>query len=220
MKYKISDIEQEIKHLPAGYLVKKRKYFYQIIGVKEKGITNNINLIKQLARKRFLIEQKKDITKTPEDVINNLPSTYQNLPYSFFYHIMVHQWLKQLEIKNTYPFSEVYYSNNKTKLRSKSELIIANALEELKIPYRYENRLILNNKKVYPDFIVKNPFTNKTIIWEHFGALDKPGYERSMNEKMKAYLEHGFTPFDNLIYTFESDLNRIKDIINKIILQK
>ena len=218
MKNQLTAIEKELEQLPSGYLVKKRKFLYHKIGKKEVGITNDKELIRQLARKKFLLEQRKDITKTPKEIINILPNSYKDLPLSFFYHTKFHQWIDRPEIKNSYPLTTTYYSKNGTVLRSKSELIIANSLEEYEIPYRYDNLLQLNGQKMYPDFIIKNPFTNKTIIWEHFGALNQPDYEQRMSNKMKTYLEQGLIPFDNLIYTFEFDLGRINDIIEKIIL--
>jgi hypothetical protein len=210
--------KEELEQLPEGRLVKKREFYYHVIGKKEIGITNNTELIRQLARKKFLLEQKKDISKTPKDIIKSLPNSYQNLPQSFFYHTDFHKWNNQPEVKNSYPMATTYHSKNGTIVRSKSELIIANALEEYELPYRYDNLLQLVEQKMYPDFIIKNPFTNKTIIWEHFGALNQPDYEQRMTTKMKIYLEQGFVPFHNLIYTSEFDLNRINDIIEKIIL--
>lgn len=209
----------ELELLPAGRLTKKRGFYYHVVGKKEIGITKNKALIQQLARKKLLLEQKKDINKMPEDIIRTLPNSYRDLPKHFFYHTDFHKWNDRPEIKNPYPMTTKYQSKNGIALRSKSELMIANALEKYEIPYRYDNLLQINGQKMYPDFIVKNPFTNKTIIWEHFGSLHQPDYEKRMNEKMKAYLEHGLMPFDNLIYTFEFDLDRIDSLIETIVLR-
>lgn len=103
-------------------------------------------------------------------------------------------------------------------LRSKSELIIANCLENYNIPYRYEPLFMQGTSKTYPDFIVKNPFTNKTIIWEHFGALNEEGYEQRMNEKMEWFFSNSYQEGVNLIYTFEFHINdpkRINSLIEK-----
>lgn len=100
--------------------------------------------------------------------------------------------------------------------------MIANLLEEYNIPYHYEIALQLGTQTKYPDFVIKNPYTGKTIIWEHFGALDQPVYEKNMNDKMQLYQKHGYKAFENLIYTFEFDMMnnqcRLKDLIEQIIL--
>ena len=50
-----------------------------------------------------------------------------------------------------------FYSNSGVRVRSKSELIIANMLEKYGIPYRYEYPLLLNgNDLVRPDFLCLN----------------------------------------------------------------
>ena len=47
-----------------------------------------------------------------------------------------------------------YYTDNDERVRSKSEIIIANMLKTLNIPYKYECPLKLGNIIVYPDFTV------------------------------------------------------------------
>ena len=77
-----------------------------------------------------------------------------------------------------------FYTDKGERVRSKSEVIIANALHRNKIPYRYEYPLQLSNGKiVYPDFTVLNLKTRKEYIWEHFGMLDDPHYRETMLNK-------------------------------------
>ena len=50
-----------------------------------------------------------------------------------------------------------FYTNNGVRVRSKSELIIANLLEQYDIPYKYERPMDLGGMgKVRPDFICLN----------------------------------------------------------------
>ena len=98
--------------------------------------------------------------------------------------------------------------------------MIANLLEEHDIPYHYDAEITLATKKIYPDFVIKHPFTGENIIWEHFGALHQEGYEEKMNNKMKLYLKHGYVPFETLIYTFEFDVignRRLEDLVQGIL---
>lgn len=154
-------------------------------------------------------------------MLENLTTTYSQLPTHYFYHSEVDEFLTKAYPKNIYPDQKNYQSNNGTTVRSKSEVLIANILEDHNIPYRYEIPLKMGTHQKYPDFTIMHPFTGEIIIWEHFGALNQPGYEEKMNEKMRLYLKNNYLPFKNLIYTFEFDLSpkRLKNIIEEIILK-
>ena len=90
-------------------------------------------------------------------------------------------------------------------VRSKSEVIIANTLAELGIPYRYEQELQLNRTTtVHPDFTVLRLSDRKTIIWEHFGMMDDPDYCAKALRKIQSYQRAGYTQGVNLIMTIES----------------
>ena len=158
----------------------------------------------------------------PYHIIQYLSSTYKDSPISYFYHPTVAKFLNKSYNTNNYKTENLTYeTNGGTLVRTKSELMIANLLDELQIPYRYEIPIKIGGKVRYPDFTIMDPFTGNIIIWEHFGALHLEGYEKGMNKKMKEYFIHGFRPFETLIYTFEFDTatpGRIKELIEKIIL--
>jgi len=229
-------IEKELRSLPDGRLKIRKKYFSHVIGDNEISITKNVSLIRRLCRKKFLLEKKRRLRHNlnpkclvvnlvevnPKAVIAALPNAYQGLPSNFFYQTDVHKWRSMLPKKNPHQSEQLNYTSpNGILLRSKSEFTIASLLEAYDIPYHYEASVKLGGKTIYPDFVIKSPFTGKLIIWEHFGALHQEGYIEKMNEKMKGYMNHGYIPFDSLIYTFEFDVmveDRLKDIIKKIIL--
>jgi len=233
-------ITDELALLPVGYLLKRRNSYFQRIDDKEITITNNSKLIKKLCRKELLTKQmailEKKIKvakrmlkslntdeKSSTEIVKSFSTAYQGFPISNFYHSSISDWLTKPLKQNPYQREFLnYQSKNATPVRSKSEALIANLLEEYEIPYRYEVLLELDGQPIYPDFSIKNPFTSKTIIWEHFGALHQPEYEQKMTNKMKTYLKHGYKPFENLIYTFEFDLlngeQRLRDLIENVIL--
>ena len=234
----LRDIHVELETLPQGRLVKKGKYYAHTIDNKRTGITNKPILIQQLARKKYLLARKKQLVTNikalsqmaikydsmlPIEIVDTFSTTYQNLPATHFYHPSIAKWSKAPYNKNTLHQEKlIYRSKNGIHFRSKSERDIANLLEAYKIPYRYDAVTVFNGTQVSPDFIIKNPYNNKTIIWEHFGLCDKADYEQSMNNKMDLYLKNGFIENDNLIYTFEfhlRDHHRIQTLIEKIILQ-
>ena len=231
----LSNISLEISKLPEGRLVKKNACYYQAIGRKETGITGQDKLIQALCRKRFLLEFKKIIEfmlslslsqlhdykmPTPEEIVALLPKSYQKVPKSYFYHPRVEAWLggskKQLFNREEGKFR----GKNGVFFRSKSEFMIAAILDAHDVLYRYEMPMKMGGRWIYPDFVIINPYTGKEIIWEHFGALHLPEYEEKMKEKMKFYLNSGKIPFEDVIYTFEFDLetnNRLESLVQDIL---
>ena len=120
------------------------------------------------------------------------------------------------------PFREgtaEHYTARNERVRSKSEVLIANALFRAGLSYRYEYPLILNGQQFHPDFMILRMRDRKILIWEHFGMLDDPEYRNQALEKILFYEKNGFFPGENLIITFEttkrplnlSDVNMILD---------
>ncbi len=112
-----------------------------------------------------------------------------------------------------------YYSNNAVRVRSKSELIIANQLEIYGIPYKYEKTLILSgNKRVRPDFICLNIHRREEFVWEHLGMMDNGAYASNNVIKINSYQQNGYLPGKNLILSFETSTKTLSSIIvNQII---
>ena len=90
------------------------------------------------------------------------------------------------------------------RVRSKSEVIIADTLFRMGIPYRYEFPVKLQKFTVHPDFYCLNLRTHKEYAWEHLGMMDAQEYATSAVEKMAAYENAGFFPGDNLIISMET----------------
>ncbi len=115
--------------------------------------------------------------------------------------------------------AQAFYSDCGIRVRSKSELLIANALEKNKIPYRYEFPVKLKDGRlVRPDFLCLNIRTRKEFIWEHFGMMDNIAYANENVGKIAAYEESGFFAGKNMIMTFETSQHAIntKAIKSKI----
>lgn len=236
-KNELEKIDAELLNLPEGSLIKREKYYCHLINQKQVGITRNKKLQRKLCRTKYLLFRKKEVAKnisisenmpvkiheaTDKEVIDSFTGAYSEMPADYFYHPSVENFLSMSNKKNPYREEDLKYaSNNGTRLRSKSEALIANQLESYDILYQYEIAVKLKNKTIYPDFTIINPYTGKTILWEHFGALHQEGYEKRMNEKMDEYLKLGHIPFETIIYTFEADvLNpaRLKYLIENVIL--
>ena len=98
-----------------------------------------------------------------------------------------------------------YYTLKGERVRSKSELIIADLLNREGIPYRYECPIFLSGYgRIYPDFTVLNVKKRKEIYWEHLGMMDDPVYVEMALKKLATYEKNGFFPGDKLILTCET----------------
>lgn len=79
-------------------------------------------------------------------------------------------------------------------VRSKSEVIIANALAAKGIDYAYERPLTIDDVTKYPDFTIEDMESGVTLYWEHCGMLHVPSYRRRWEEKLAWYQAHGIHP--------------------------
>lgn len=108
------------------------------------------------------------------------------------------------------PDTPVYTTINGIRVRSKSEVLIADALSRAGIPYRYEYPLTLCRQQshetitVYPDFLCLNLRTRQEFYWEHFGLIDSPEYAQTTTSKLHLYTENKIHPGKNLIITMET----------------
>lgn len=77
-------------------------------------------------------------------------------------------------------------------------------LYQKKIPFRYEEKLVLDGITIYPDFVIRHPVTGEYFYWEHFGMMDDEEYRNHACEKIKLYCKNGIIPSVNLITTYET----------------
>ena len=98
-----------------------------------------------------------------------------------------------------------YYTANSERVRSKSEILIADALSRRNIPYRYEYPIHISGiGTVHPDFICLNVRKRKEYIWEHNGMMSDSDYADYAIKKIKMYTQDGYYPGKNLILSFET----------------
>ena len=101
-----------------------------------------------------------------------------------------------------------FYTLRNERVRSKSELIIADELYRYQIPYRYERPLFLENWGTTvifrPDFTVLNKKSGKKYIWEHLGMMDNQEYVERNIRKIDIYERNGYLLGVNLLLTHET----------------
>jgi len=126
------------------------------------------------------------------------------------------------EEKITIPYVEglIHKTLSGIIVRSKSEVIIADALYKENIPFEYEKLLVANNHRCIPDFTFVDA-SGDTIIWEHLGMLDNPSYMASWKKKLSFYESIGYYEGENLFTTRDRDggsidSNEIQEMVDKI----
>ena len=148
--------------------------------------------------------------KTFDTYLDSLPKARQALitPVWLSDEEYTKQWLAQ-------PYKRLGFSQHDTsefitnagiRVRSKSEVTIANELEKYGLPFLIELPLYLEGLGwINPDFAILIARLRKVIIWEHHGMLDDRDYrENNFLKKNAAYIANGYFPGKNLIQTFES----------------
>lgn len=194
----------------------------------------DVKLMKVLQSEIFALKnylQQTDGGRAVEALYEGLCKTRQSLinPVTLSDEQYAERWKKKVlpSAGEGMPFSEdsqKYYTANGECVRSKSEVIIADALLRNGVPYCYEVPLKLKRigdvGKVtfHPDFLCLNVRTRGEFYWEHFGKMDDEDYKDNAVGKLNLYVENGFLPGRNLIITMESGVESLDTrVVEKMI---
>lgn len=217
-KIRLRQMEMLLAKLPKGKLytrtVHGKSYYSVYLNGKEKWITHNHELVIQYKEKELI----KQNIKSSANLCTLISSSLKSITdYKYEDPISI-KWSEEKFEGNPLKPEHLIFNTLKGHLvRSKSERFIADTLFMLKIPYRYEYPLTLDERIIYPDFTIRKP-NGDFILWEHFGLLDNAEYLQSCLKKLKLYNENGYAQHRNLICTTESDINDkrvIEDIIQR-----
>lgn len=217
----------ELSTLPEGRLHQEkhdgRTYYYHLLGKgKERtrtGITKDLQLIYQLARKEYLlcamkkqeqgIEEMQKISKKMnldawQDATETACNKFPALPLEVF--ILGEKYeLRPTKISRMFLSGTIHRTQSGIMVRSKSELIIADMLESLGIPYQYEVEVPCDDYHLCPDFTVIRPRDGKVMFWEHFGMTHDDEYLRKMDLKLDKYRNMDIRPWSNLIISYDRE---------------
>ena len=158
-----------------------------------------------------------------EDVYDNLTEDRKYLvkPIIPTDEQLVSRWLAEPYKKK--PISEdvpIFETKRGERVRSKSEMIIANMLYDYGIPYKYECPINVGGEIIHPDFTILRLSDRKIIYYEHCGRMGDPGYVEDMIDRSRKYTFAGIYQGDKLFYTFESakqplDVRVVSEMIEK-----
>ena len=139
------------------------------------------------------------------------------------------EWKNEV-ISGSNPFKadKTYVASDGTGVRSKSELIIAEALIACKVPYFYERPFFgfheydsgRRTHNLFPDFTCLNRRTGKTYYWEHLGMMDNPEYAAKNVKRIIEYAREGVYPGSELILTFEASEVSLKTEYIRAMIRK
>lgn len=240
-KQKLEEIENKLKNTPIGSLKIQKKrgkddYYHQyknkntgefekkFICVNEKQLAKNLAEKSYLKKIKPLLEKQINLLENFQmqynqniinDVYDNLSDRRRELitPILMTPKEQVRMWANEkYESNKKYTENMIYETDRGEKVRSKSELIIANTLNHNKnLVYKYERplELIINGQVqvFYPDFTILNINTGKITYWEHAGLMDDPTYSSKFVNKINIYLDNDIVLGINLVITYETSNN-------------
>lgn len=184
----------------------------------------NHKLVKDLAQKDYdtkLLKALKQQQKAIENFIKNYDpdaaeQVYQKLsgqrkalvtPEYLSDEEFVQQWLSQPYTRLGFKEEDQeFYTAKGERVRSKSEILIADALLRNNVPYLCEVP-VYNNGVIFaaPDFKCLNVRLRKVYYWEHLGKLGELDYANRNVKKLEKYTLADDFDEKSLILTFETE---------------
>ena len=178
--------------------LKAARYYRQLLKIIDKDI-------------RLLESVSKGYVIPEHSYVNSLlPKIYriEESPEMELSSLSAAEWKRRKEAEKAkyppyMPEGLVYTAQDGTKMRSLSEVIIANYLLSLGITFVYELPLVINGKRIRPDFTILSPVDNKTvIIIEHQGAMESEQYQQKFIRSLLLYLGSDLVPNRDVFFTF------------------
>lgn len=197
-------------------------------------LTHNIEVLKRAIAGQILFD--------PEQIVQSMTKAYALVPEEYFFdrnrliisagldddlvsRIERHEewWSKPYKEYWGYPENKTKLTSRGQKVRSISELLIAEALYKYSIPFHYEEELEVDGKTFAPDFTFEG-WDYKKFYLDYFGMMDQPKYAKRNFIKLDDYYDIGLIPGDNLIVAFDSkgimNAGVIEDIIKNEIIPR
>ena len=178
-----------------GDLIQKR-YLEKVLNATQKEISALRRAIKQyteITAEQIFYQLKEDRQKFVKPIVQT-DEQY------------VRDWLATPYTPKGFDEGDPVFPTRKgERVRSKSEMIIADRLLANGIPYKYECPIMVNGKIIHPDFTILRVSDRKILYLEHCGKADDPDYaEKRIVRRINDYGQAGIIQGDNLFLTFES----------------
>lgn len=229
---RMTELQREYKQLPDGNLHIQSRGEYETFSVdlpkkgnrkkaRRKGITNDYSTVAALIRKRYIkkalrimaadiVVLKKAVDRYVEfdedSVMREFTSAHPRLQEAIFRNRQIDvDWAgNYVQAKSLFDSDRTSLAGDKTLMRSRGEIIIAEKLRQYDIPFRYEAEFNIPDIPYVPDFMIKRPRDGKIFYWEHFGDVNDEDYMKRNEIKLEVYERYGIVPWDNLIITYDT----------------
>ena len=118
----------------------------------------------------------------------------------------------------------IHTTSSGVRVRSKSELILAETFDSQGLEWEYERRF----DGRYPDFTIEDHDLGRTVYWEHLGMLHVPHYRQKWESKRQWYIDRAILPYEDddgtsdILVTTEDDENggfdsfRLRQILSNV----
>lgn len=212
-----------------SYRRKEGKTYYQrqtpegrkYLGTGENEIVKSIKKAKYISCEldminadiKLLTKLLKDYRMISDEAIDRqLPKVYrlQSLDYYENLPDAGKEWMRRKEAEKAeygpwHPEGLIHTVSNGIKVRTKSEMAIAEILLRNGIPFVYELPHVLKNGKiVHTDFTILSTIDYKTeILLEHEGSMADPGYRDKHAWRVENYYLSGYVPNVNIFFTYD-----------------
>ncbi len=243
LEKRINQISKRIETYPGGSLrvsnkAKNHQFYHMTISGDHHGKyipRKNKFFAEQLAQKDYdnkILKALEDQQKAIEEFLKNFEpdaarQVYENLtaarqalvtPEFLSDEEYIEQWMNEpYERLGFKKDDQEFYTSKGERVRSKSEILIADALLRNNIPYRLEYPVF--DKGIIigaPDFKCLNVRLRKDYYWEHLGKLGDEDYSNRNVKKLEQYALAEDFDETRLILTFETD----KHPLNTKVIEK
>lgn len=204
------DKKDEVERLEYGYYYKKlRAAAESNVAIYEK-IKNETGQLADLDKVYWDI---------PEEKRHLIEPYHEEVDEDF-----AKKWSTSIKKRRIVESEMPYVASNGVRVRSKSELIIAERFIAAGVPFYYEVPTTIDHFEVwFPDFYVLNKRTKQMYFWEHFGMMGDPKYSALVQHKIEAYARNQIYLGRDLLISMESaehplDTEYIDEIIKQFLL--
>ncbi len=201
MKNKNDTTGRRTKDARTIHILATKQYYRKVLRSAETEL-KQIDKLLETETEHSIANIYSNMSKTRKDLVKPLETTINE---------QIQSWLSNneasLPIK---PGSYAVMTKRGDLVRSKAEMMIADALFDSNIPYKTDVEFAVDNFRSYwVDFEIINPNTGEKYYWEHLGMMDKADYVNKNIGKLEYYASKGVYPGKNLILTFEDGDHKI-----------
>lgn len=189
-------------------------------------LKDEIKLIKSIDKCLIINSLYEKISEEMIEKLNEYSEERKNYKYrllDYFVYLLdeentsiqLHQEIGKYLGVPKHKLNRIYSTLKGDKVRSKSEVIIANLLYEYKIKYEYERKLYYGeNKWIEPDFTIFLA-NGEEVYWEHLGMIGTESYDKRWIEKLEIYNTY-FPGRLEKTYEGAAIMDSVKTLIEKL----